>query len=183
MSIEVETNMSEKPSPTAVKSVLLVDDDAGIRETMSDILKFLNIDVTTASNGYDAIKLAESRDFDVIIMDIKMPGINGVEAFKCIKHYKPRSRVIFMTGYAPDDVMKEAKQEGASAILYKPLDLNNLEKILGVKKDGIDLDSGCRSFQKKMMLLGYMVEIVATPGVAGGFACSLDDERVDKLMA
>jgi len=114
----------------AKPTILIVDDDEGILDTMNDILNEKGFEVAIASDGYKAIEMVKVGTFDVILMDIKMPGINGVETFKRIKAIKPLSRIIFMTAYALEDVVNEAKKEGAAAVLYKPLDIEKLEKML-----------------------------------------------------
>lgn len=111
-------------------SILIVDDDQGILETMTDILNEMCFNVTVASDGYKAIELVKNGTFDVILMDIKMPGIDGVETFKRIKQIKPNSKIIFMTAYAFEELVTEAKTEGAIDVLYKPIDIGNLEKML-----------------------------------------------------
>ena len=111
-------------------AVLIVDDDAGILETMSDILKELHFKVTVANDGFKAIELVKNGTFDAILMDIRMPGIDGVETFKRIKRIRPGSKIIFMTAYAFEELVTEAKREGATAVLYKPIDIGNLEKML-----------------------------------------------------
>ena len=109
---------------------MIVDDDDGILETLSDILTELQFNVTTASDGYKAIDLVEQGTFDVILMDIKMPGIDGVETFKRIKIIKPDASIIFMTAYAREERVDEAEREGAVDILCKPIDIANLEKTI-----------------------------------------------------
>ena len=121
-------------------SVLIVDDDVGILETMSDILKDHCFNVAIADNGYMAIELIRENTFDVILMDIKMPGIDGVETYRRIKRFNPQAKVIFMTAYAHEDRLAEAKFEGASAILYKPFDIDNLEKLIRASRM-----NGCNS--------------------------------------
>jgi len=111
-------------------AILIVDDDKGILETMADILNELRFKVTIANNGYEAIDLVKNGTFDMILMDIKMPGIDGVETFKRIKRIKPASKIIFMTAYAFEELVAEARTEGAIDVLYKPVDIGNLEKML-----------------------------------------------------
>lgn len=70
-------------------NILIVDDDDGMIETLRDILIDLDYNVEIASDGYKAIEIVKNQSFDVILMDIKMPGINGVETFKEIKSIQP----------------------------------------------------------------------------------------------
>ncbi len=111
-------------------TVLVVDDDPGILETMADILGEMNFKVSTASDGYQAIERVKSGSFDAVMMDLRMPGIDGIETLKRIKVSKPDAKVILMTAYASDATVLAARKEGASTVLYKPIDLDKLEALL-----------------------------------------------------
>ncbi|MCK5237406.1 MAG: response regulator [Deltaproteobacteria bacterium] len=106
--------------------VLIVDDDVGMTETMPDILSDIGYDVSVARNGYEAIEMVRKGAYDVTLMDIKMPGINGVEAFKEIKQISPTTKVIMMTAYSVDTLIKEALDEGAYDVIHKPLDIDKV---------------------------------------------------------
>ena len=108
-------------------SILVIDDDEGMCETLSDILEVTGYKVIIANDGYQALKVAKEEKIDISLIDIKMPGINGVETFKEMKKLSPDTHVIMMTAYAVEDLIEEAIQEGVSTILYKPL---NIEEIL-----------------------------------------------------
>ncbi len=111
-------------------TVLVVDDDPGIRETMAAVLSGMDFKVTTVSDGYQAIEMTKTDSFDAVIMDIRMPGIDGIETLKRIKGTKPGTRIILMTAYASDDTVLAAWREGASTVLYKPFDLDKIEALL-----------------------------------------------------
>jgi two-component system, NtrC family, response regulator HydG len=108
-------------------SILVVDDDRGTTETLSDILEEIGYEVSTANDGYQAIEMIKERSFDVALMDIKMPGINGVETFKRAAQINPNTRVIMMTAYSLEDLVQEALAGGAFGVMYKPL---NMEKVI-----------------------------------------------------
>ena len=110
--------------------MLVVDDDPGMLDTMVDILTEMNFKVTTASDGNQAFALVRAGSFDAVLMDIKMPGIDGIEALKRIKATKPGAKVIIMTAHASDDVVLSARKEGASTVLYKPIELTTIEASL-----------------------------------------------------
>jgi|SRR5271157_589032 len=99
-------------------------------ETMMDILSELNFTVTTADDGFKAIELARDGTFDAILLDVKMPGIDGIETLKRIKAITPNAKIIMLTAFAGEAAVLDARNEGASAILYKPVDFNRLEKML-----------------------------------------------------
>ena len=106
--------------------MLIVDDDPDMAETLSDILNDMGYDVAIAENGYRAIEMTRQNKYDVALMDIMMPGINGVETFKEVKQISPQTRVIMMTAYSVEDLLREALKEGACGIIYKPIDIDKL---------------------------------------------------------
>ncbi len=104
-------------------SVLLVDDDTGMTETLSDILEDVGHYVEVANDGFKAIERIKARVFDLVLMDIKMPGINGVKTYKEIKCIQPEAAVMMMTAYSVDDLVAEALKEGVYGVLHKPIDV------------------------------------------------------------
>ena len=104
-------------------NVLLVDDDTGMTETLFDILEDMGHYVEVANDGFKAIESVKARAFDLILMDIKMPGINGVETYKEIKGIQPEAVVMMMTAYSVEDLVAEALNEGAYGVLHKPIDI------------------------------------------------------------
>ncbi|MBU7019301.1 MAG: response regulator [Theionarchaea archaeon] len=107
-------------------SILIVDDDHGIAETLADIFCEMGYDIDVAGNGYKAIEMVKMKIYDASLIDIRMPGINGIETFKQIKRISPTTRVIMMTAYSLEDLMKEATLEGVCQIMYKPLDIDKV---------------------------------------------------------
>lgn len=128
--------MSE-PVPPA--SVLVVDDDVGMVETLADILREHSYRVATGYSGEAAIAMAREQPYDAILMDIRMPGLNGVEALKVIKAATPRTNVIMMTAYTRHELVEEARQASALAIVPKPLDL---QQVLDLLHDATGSDPG-----------------------------------------
>lgn len=107
-------------------NVLVVDDQIGMLETFSDILEARGFNVTTAEDGFQAIEIVKKNSPDIIFMDIKMPGINGVQTYREIKKIHPRAAVIMMTAYSVEDLVKEAIEEGAYTVIYKPFDMDKI---------------------------------------------------------
>ena len=118
-------------------NVLVVDDLRSIRLTLGGILEDEGYNVVTAENGYQAIEAVRKTHFDVIFMDIKMPGLNGVQTFREVKKIDPEATVIMMTAYSVEDLVKKALEEGAYAVIYKPFDIDKviaiIEELLGEK--------------------------------------------------
>ena len=110
--------------------MLIVDDDPDMAETLSDILNDMGYDVAIAENGYRAIEMTRQNKYDVALMDIMMPGINGVETFKEVKRISPQTRVVMMTAYSVEDLLREALKEGAYDVIHKPIDIDKLVSLL-----------------------------------------------------
>lgn len=111
-------------------NILVVDDLKSIRITLGGILEDKGHNVVLAENGYQAIEATRGIHFDAIFMDIKMPGINGVQTFREVKKIDPEATVIMMTAYSVEDLVKEAVEEGAYAIIYKPFDIDRIVAII-----------------------------------------------------
>lgn len=116
--------------PDLQPKIMVVDDDPGMRLTLEGILEDEGFDVVSAEDGYRAIELAKQSHFDLIFMDIKMPGINGVDAYKEVKKVSQSSMVIMITGFAVEELIKEALEEGAYAVIYKPFEMGQIIDIV-----------------------------------------------------
>jgi len=111
-------------------NVLVVDDLRSSRLTLGGILEDEGHNVVLAENGYQAIEAAKQITFDLVFMDIKMPGINGVQTFREVKNVNPEAAVIMMTAYSVEDLVREALEEGAYAVVYKPFDIEHIVSII-----------------------------------------------------
>ena len=104
--------------------ILVVDDERGWRDLFAWELASKGYDVTVADGGLDAIEKSKQETFDLVITDLKMCGMDGVETFTSIRKIQPNVKVILMTGYAADDRIQEGLNSKASACIRKPFDLN-----------------------------------------------------------
>ena len=111
-------------------NILVVDDLRSIRLTLGGILEDEGHNVVTVENGYQAIEAVRKTHFGAIFMDIKMPGINGVQTFREVRKIDPEAAVIMMTAYSVEDLVKEALEEGAYTIIYKPFDIDGIVAII-----------------------------------------------------
>ena len=116
------------PHPT---SILVVDDHTAMRSTLRDILQDEGYDVQSASSGEEAVDVFEGGNFDAVLMDVRMQGINGVEAFRRMKSLSNSVKVILMSAFSVDEIKEESLEEGAVAFLPKPLDMENLIDLIG----------------------------------------------------
>jgi two-component system, NtrC family, response regulator HydG len=110
--------------------ILVVDDNRSLAEALSDVFEAKGYQPTLAFDGVQAVEKARSQHFDCILMDIKMPRMSGVDAFKEIKKFAPSTPVILMTAYSVQGLIDEAKSEGVLAILQKPVAPNKLFSIV-----------------------------------------------------
>jgi DNA-binding NtrC family response regulator len=112
------------------EKVLLVDDEVDFLDTLSERMRTRGMEVSTSSSGSEALKKVEQESYDVIILDLMMPGVDGLEALKILKEKKPELQVILLTGHASVEKGIEAMKLGAMDFLEKPADLSQLtEKI------------------------------------------------------
>jgi CheY-like chemotaxis protein len=111
-------------------SVLVVDDDVGMVDTLVDILRARRYRVGTAHSGEAAVAMVRQMAYDAVLMDIQMPGLNGVEALRQIKGLAPKLSVIMMTAFTRDELVEEARQATAVTVLPKPLDMDSVLTLL-----------------------------------------------------
>jgi len=146
--------------------ILLVDDNEDFLDSTRDVLEVEGYEVVTASSGEEALARTAAESFDLILMDIKMPGMNGVESFIEMKKHNPNIEVIMATAYSLQDLITKALQEGARAVLQKPLDLPKLfttiRDIRGSGRGGFvlvadDDQSLCDSIRDNLEHEGYGV--------------------------
>jgi CheY-like chemotaxis protein len=104
--------------------VLVVDDEAGMRETLVDILEGAGYDVAAAPDGEAALASVHRTAFDVVLMDIRMPGPDGVSVLQ--RMGPPPPFVIMMTAYAVEDQLRRAMEAQAFAVVHKPFQVGYL---------------------------------------------------------
>lgn len=149
--------------------VLVVDDDRRMVKTICDILKVKGYEALQAYTGEEAIEKVKSEIPDCVLMDIKMPGINGVEALKMIKDVSPGLPVLLMSAYATEELIKEGKQQGAYTVLTKPIDIQMVLLFLSLlrKEESIlvvdDDPAFCKTLMDILHSRGYRVETEADP--------------------
>ena len=118
--------MEMKDEPT----ILVVDDNEDLLETFAMILKRRGFSVETAANGASAVDKFKEHEFDVTLMDIVMPEMNGVEAFRKIRDMQPEASIILMTAYSDEDLINTAKNEGVNRIINKPIRIDKLIELI-----------------------------------------------------
>lgn len=130
--------------------ILIVDDDKGIRNTLRDILEFEKYKVDESPDGLDCLVKIKQNDYDVIIMDIKMPKMDGMEAIDRIQILKPDTPVIMISGHGNIDTAVDAVKKGAFDFISKPPDLNRLLITIRNAMDKSSLIGEKKTLQKKV---------------------------------
>ena len=110
--------------------ILLVDDYKFIRDSFSERLKNYKYEVVSAKDGEEAIEKITADDFDVVITDIRMPKVNGIEVLKFTKKNKPKTKVIMMSAYLDQEVINEVMKLGAYQYIGKSSFLKDIVGIL-----------------------------------------------------
>ena len=111
--------------------VLLIDDEEELVSTLAERLKLRGIEVEGVTSGADAIERVQEKKFDVVVLDMKMPGIGGLEVMRRIRREQPGVKFILMTGRGSLEEGEEGMQEGAFAYLLKPINIEDLmEKMM-----------------------------------------------------
>ena len=107
-------------------NVLLVDDEAEFVETLVKRLRKRKVNTAAVGSGEEALKILEEMPIDVVVLDVKMPGMDGIETLRKIKKINPLIEVIMLTGHANMEVAIEGMELGAFDYLMKPMDIDEL---------------------------------------------------------
>jgi DNA-binding NtrC family response regulator len=119
------------PSPTAYRTrVLVVDDEKRIRDGCRTILAGAGFEVGLAENGYAGLKKIEEEHFDIILLDLMMPGLRGIDLLEHVKARHPDTLVIVITGYATLEHAVEAMKKGAFDFISKPFSPEDLRAVI-----------------------------------------------------
>jgi DNA-binding response OmpR family regulator len=112
--------------------LLIVDDEVDVREFATNFFRKRKIEVVTASSGEEALSLLEKQKVDLVLLDIKMLGIDGIETLRRIRERDKNTKVIMVTGRKPEDEgsFDKCRELGATDYIHKPLKLDELEKIV-----------------------------------------------------
>jgi len=107
-------------------TIMVVDDDTTLAEGIADVLDAKGYNVSIANDGFEALDLVKKDIFNIVLMDIRMPEMNGVETYRRIKVVRPQIKVIMMTAYSTENLVDEAMHEGAIEVMNKPIGLDRL---------------------------------------------------------
>jgi len=110
--------------------ILIVDDEVKFLDSIAKRLELRDFDVTKSTNGEEAIEIAKKEKFDLALLDLKMPGLNGKEVLEILKREHKFLEVIILTGHGSLDSAVECTKLGAFSYLPKPYELENLLEVL-----------------------------------------------------
>ena len=112
------------------ESILVVDDDEAVRKSLSSILSEEGYSVETVENGNQAIRISEKSRFDIALIDIKLPDMDGTELLSRLKENQPRMIMIVITGFPTLENAMETVNEGADGYILKPFDVQKLLEMI-----------------------------------------------------
>ena len=115
-----------------MKKLLIVDDEADVREFAANFFRKRKFEVVTAGNGAESLELLKKEKFDLLLLDIKMEGMDGLEVLSRIRQDNKELPVIMVTGKKPEEEesYKKCKVLGIAGYIHKPLELDELERVV-----------------------------------------------------
>jgi len=139
---KLEKLIQEKTEPVTLnmKPILIVDDEASMRESLRDWFLESGYQAEMARDGEEALKLIGEKDYGLLILDLKLPGQDGIEVLKKARKRHPDLRGIIITAYPSVDTAREAIKQGAIDYLPKPFELSELEKLVEENIEPADVE-------------------------------------------
>jgi two-component system nitrogen regulation response regulator NtrX len=131
-------------------NILVIDDEKSIRNTLQEVLEYENHKVDLATNGSEGLELFNNHDYDIVLCDIKMPGMDGIEVLEKLVQRSHDIPVIMISGHGNIDTAVEAIKKGAYDFIEKPLDLNRLLVTMRNATERNELVSETRVLKRKI---------------------------------
>ena len=119
-----------KNSETRTTTILVADDDDNVREVLAEALEGPGRRLLKAKNGVEAVQWATGAPVDLVVLDLLMPEMDGVEAYRRIHAARPELPVVIVTGHAESDLMLKVLEIGPFTVLQKPLDIQKFRKVI-----------------------------------------------------
>lgn len=176
-----------------MKRIFVVDDDRDHAESLADILEMRGYEVEIAYSGEEAVERFQVADFDLVFMDVKLPGKNGVETFFAFRNLRPDAQVMMMTGFSLEALVRQAVEGGALGVMHKPFSGEDLlAAVEKAKPRGLVLVADDDVYYAESMAgllgdAGYRVRLARTGQEAldmmqkGGIDCLLLDLQMPIL--
>ena len=140
-----------------MSNILIIDDEKAIRKTLGEILSYEGYKLDEAGDGEEGLKKIKEKDYDVILCDIKMPKIDGIEFLEKAKETHPDTPIIMISGHGTIDTAVEAVKKGAYDFISKPPDLNRLLITIRNAMDKTSLVTETKVLKRKMSKVQEMV--------------------------
>jgi CheY-like chemotaxis protein len=112
------------------KRILIIDDEEGYRKVLSNSLADLGYETKAVKNGFEALEEMKRQRYSIILLDVKMPGMDGIELLDQIKETRFPSQIVIITAYTYEDVAKEAVRKGAKKVIIKPFSIDDITSCL-----------------------------------------------------
>ena len=160
--------------PHKTLRVLFVDDEKSLQEFMRSELPRLGHEVTVCPDGRAALKTLEKTSFDVAILDLRMPGMTGIEVLEQLKQTTPDTEAIVMTGHASMETAIDAMRLGAFDYITKPCKLAEIEAVLSKVAEK-------RALEHKNLALQTRVRAAEGPTVLVGSSAAMADRKSTRL--
>ena len=133
-----------------MQKILIIDDERPIRNSLKEILEYEKLHVSEATNGIEGLESLSKTDFDLVLCDIKMPGMDGIELLSKIQELKPEIPVIMISGHGNVETAVDALKKGAYDFIEKPIDLNRLLVSVRNALDRASLVQETKTLRKKL---------------------------------
>ncbi|HEU4405955.1 MAG TPA: response regulator [Polyangiaceae bacterium] len=156
-----------------------MDDEEGVRASLAANLELEGYEAVEASDGVEAVAAFRRRPFDLVITDVRMPKMNGVEAFREMKRVRPEVPVVMMTAFATEGLLEDALVEGAFAVVYKPFPMRQIFRLVaeGVRRPAV-LVAGAGAAELAAALSARGLRARAAGDLAGAAEAAGDDVDV-----
>jgi len=106
--------------------ILVIDDDYDIRELFKDLFEDFSVNIDTADSGEAGLKMIAENNYNLIYIDINLPGMNGLDVLKGAYNIQPDANYIIISGYLTEDLTEQALKSGAHGYIYKPLSIKDI---------------------------------------------------------
>ena len=110
--------------------IMIIEDDEAMRSLLEDFFEEEGFETDSASNGADALRILSKDHLDLIVTDIRMPGLTGLDILPRVRRLKPETPIIVMTAYGSEDVRRRSLESGATTYLEKPIHLSKLRTLI-----------------------------------------------------
>jgi len=148
------------------QKILVIDDNEAFCRNVTDILELGGYEVVSAYDGFKGLEAVQENGFDLVLMDVRMPVMDGVETFKKLKEIAPGTPVIMVTAFAVEELLREALKQGAYGSLKKPVDFDQLLGLIEqATNEGAmilvadDDENLCANMQEVLSDKGYRVSV------------------------